>query len=171
MSRVKSSDGMAFLASGDVFLILWQQPSREHRVRWAFDQMDAALAAQSGSMIGMQLVLPTSSPPDGPARAETYARMRLVGGRIRRLVTVPLGDALWVSLVRTIMRGLMLVTGQSKVQFVADDEEQGLDTLLQAASATTPSRRFLVAGFDEMRTTLGAPRAMRSQPASPSAPT
>jgi hypothetical protein len=162
MSRVKSSDGMAFLSAGDVFLVIWKEPSREHRIRWLFDQVDAAIATQPGGIIGMQLVLPTSSPPDGPARAENYKRMREIGPRMRRVVTVPLGDALWVTLVRTIMRGLMLVTGQSKMQFVADNEEQGYDLLYEAASPATPTRKMLSAGFDEMHTALGIPRGRSS---------
>jgi hypothetical protein len=158
MSQCKLFDGIALWSRGDTILIVWQTPARIHRLKWLFEQIDAVAARNLGGIVVLQLVLSTSSPPDGPAREENQVRMRRLGASLRRLVTVPLGDALWMSIVRAIMRGLTLVSGQSKSQFVASSEAEGLDLLMKAAGPSTPSRRELSTELDELYRALGVPR-------------
>jgi hypothetical protein len=158
VGRVLVNDGIAYVTLGDMILVLWKDAARVHRLRWLFDQVDAAVAKHPGGIVGLQLVLPSASPHDGPARNENSVRMRKLGGGLRRLVTVPLGDAFWVTIVRAVMRTLALLSGQSKVQFVANSEDQGLDLALQAASADTPSRQEVIAALDEMYAALGVAR-------------
>ena len=158
MTQAKTFDETALLATGDVVLVLWKGAARAHRTRWLFEQIEGTVAAHPQGILVLQQVLPTSNPPDGPARDENHLRIRKLGSSLRRLVTVPLGDALWMSLVRTIMRALAVVSGQAKSHFVADTEAEGIDLLLKAASPSTPSRRDLVAGLDELYRALGVPR-------------
>ena len=134
MTQAKTFDGVGFLALGDTVLIVWQAAARVERNRWLFDNVDATLAENPGGIIILQHVLQSSNPPDKPARAENDARVRKLGANLRRLVTVPVGDALWGALVRAVMRALMLVTSSSKALFVASSEEHGVDVALISAS-------------------------------------
>jgi len=155
----KVLDGVAITSRGDVVLVLWEAPARLHRARFLFDELDAYAAKIRGGIIALQLILPTASPPDAQTRAENHARLRTLGGSLRRVVTVPLGSALWIALVRTVMRGMAVVSGASKVRFVCDDEASGLDALLTGAGPETPSREVLVEAVDDLYRALSVARA------------
>jgi hypothetical protein len=73
--------------------------------------------------------------------------MRKFGPTLRRMVTVPVGDAFRVSIVRTVMRGLNIIQGRSRPSFIADTVAHGLDRLLEGAEAETPSRAGVLADF------------------------
>jgi hypothetical protein len=100
---------------------------------------DHVIARHPDGIVGLMLVLPTATPPDAATRHENVVRMRKLAPHIRRFVTVPIGDALHVMVVRTVMRALGVVQGKSRVQKVANTIEQGIRSLLEAASPLTPT--------------------------------
>jgi hypothetical protein len=140
MSTIEANDGVAFTADGDLVISLWRNPARVHRTRWFFDLVDEAAARNPGGLVILLLILPSASPPDAPTRAENDARLRKLGGAIRRVVTVPTGDALFHSVVRAVMRAMFLIQGKSGLQMVESSPREGIDRILEAASVATPSR-------------------------------
>jgi hypothetical protein len=101
------------------------------------------------------VVLPTSDPPDGPTRAENALRLRRLGPSLRRVVTVPIGNAFRVSVVRTVMRAISAIQGRSGVQVVATTVEEGIPRLLELARAKTPTREEIEADLNAMYQALG----------------
>jgi hypothetical protein len=154
-TAVRTHDGVAFLARGNAVLIVYQAPARLHRTRWLFDMVDAVATKQEEGIIGLMVVLSTADPPDAPTRAENAARLRKLGPALRALVTVPVGDAIWVSIVRTVMRAMYIILGMSKTQSVMTTLEAGLDRLLKSADQRTPSREQLEADIDALHAALG----------------
>jgi hypothetical protein len=140
MSKVETNDGVAASVRGDLVLSLWQSSARVHRTRWFFDILDAAAARNPDGIMAMLIILPTASPPDGPARAENATRLRKLGKSVRRVVTVPLGNPVFVTVVRTVMRAMFLVQGQSEVQMVESSILTGIRRVLEGGSPLTPGR-------------------------------
>jgi hypothetical protein len=153
---VKVYDGLALTTRGDVVVALWKEPARVHRVRWLFDQVDAFAKDNPEGILAAYFILSSSSPPDGPARAENQRRLQPLTPRIRRFVLVPLGDAMWTAIVRTVLRGVAIVVGM-KNHAVARDEADAFDQLRAHASPRTPSRAELEAASAALFEALGVP--------------
>lgn len=137
-------------------MIVYEKPARLHRTRWLFDQVDEFVQRSSGDHIALLIVLPSADPPDGPTRAENKARLRKLGRSLRRIVTVPIGDAFRMTVVRTIMRAIALLQGQARVHFVEDSMEHGVGRLLEAASSATPPAHVIEEDLQAMYEALGA---------------
>lgn len=159
MNDVLSFDGVASAIAGDVILGLWQRPARIARVRWFSERMDQVAATSPDGFIVLMLILPSSSPPDAETRAFAKVSMGKHGKKLRRLITVPLGDAFWTNIVRTIMRGMVMITGQSSTHDVVATERLALERLRQAASTKTPPAALLETLVDELFRALGETRA------------
>jgi hypothetical protein len=153
--KVLVYDGVSIVRRGDVMLMCYQQAARLHRTKWLFDVVDDVLSRIPGSIVAFLVVLPSADPPDGVTRRENTARLDKIGGRVRRLVTVPVGDAFRVSVVRAVMRGLNVVLGYSQSRFVANSLESGFSVLLETASPKTPSRPQLMADIARLYEALG----------------
>jgi hypothetical protein len=139
MSTVETNDGVAVSVSGDLVMGLWKKPARFHRTRWFFDKVDETASKHPGGVLILLLILPTSSPPDAPARAENSARLHRLGPAVRRVVTVPAGDALFFGVVRIVMHAMFLFRGRSDVQMVESSPLRGIRRLLEVANESTPS--------------------------------
>ena len=68
---------------------------------------------------------------------------------------MPLGGSLWLSVVRTIVRGVLIVSGQSRRQRVCGSVREGLSEIRLAASLETPSLEALQRGVAELGRALG----------------
>lgn len=147
--EVVVSDGFAFAHGGDTAVIVYKSPARLMRIRWIFDRI-AELAARVGPINGLLIVLESSDLPDAETRAENTRRMVELRGRLRRVVTVVLGDSMRVSLVRTIMRAIFLLQGMSRVQLIVSSVEEGLHTLLDDPTPRMPKRPELQATLTEI---------------------
>jgi len=152
---IQVNDGVAMVVRGDLVLVVYQAPARLHRTKWLFDVLDKAAAANPDGIRGLMVVLPTSDAPDAPTRAENAARLRKLGPSIKLMVTVPVGDALWLSIVRTVMRTMHLIEGRSRNQAVMTTIEAGLNRLYEAPGSRTPPRATAVADLDAMHEALG----------------
>lgn len=153
--KVLLRDGVGMLRRGDVCLIVYQKPARLERTRWLFDVLDEMIETTGRDVLGLMIVLPSADPPDPPTHHENFVRMRRIGTGIRRLVTVPVGNAFKMSVVRAVMRGLNIVLGHSGTRFIADSVDAGLARLMLAASARTPPASQLLSDVRALHLALG----------------
>lgn len=152
---VSQYEGVAFSGIGDTALVIYAQPARVDRTRWLFDRLDAFVASIDVPMCALMLILPTADFPDAETRAENDRRIKALHGKYRRVVTVVLGDSFRLNLVRTIMRGMFFVNGQSHLLQVASTLDDGVQQLLREASEHTPKRGPLEARLRVMGHELG----------------
>jgi hypothetical protein len=155
----KAKDGTALAVSGDVMLGLWQAPASMERWKWHMAELERLAAQNSQGILYLDFILPSSSPPDSTLRATMQEDFRRLGPRLRKLVVVPLGDGLWLSVVRTIVRATLVISGQSKQYVVASTIEQGLDRIREFATPETPSSIALRASVATLFRSLGAKQA------------
>jgi len=139
MSGFESSDGIAVAVSGDLLVALWSEPGTLERMRWLGARLDAFAGHRSeGEVLMLMVILPKSSPPQAAARAESNSIARRLGGRTRLFVTVPLGDSLWLLVVRTVMRTTFLLSGNAKRLSIANTEADGIRQIVEARRDATP---------------------------------
>ena len=145
MPHVETHDGVAVLASGDTILVVYSTHAVLHRTAWLFDRVDDILGEHPGvaSWAAMMVVLDTAEPPDAATRDENRRRLRRIGSRVRRLVTVALGDGFRCAIIRGVMRTLAILTGHSKVHLIESSIEGGLRAVDAARSDRTPSMHAL----------------------------
>jgi hypothetical protein len=136
---VQTNDGVAIVTRGDLLCTVWRESARFQRTKWLFDVVDQYVVRSPGPLAVLMIVLSTAEPPDGPARAENTARLRKLGPAIRRVVTVPVGDAFFLNVVRTVMRTMFLIQGQGRIHFVCATVSEGIDRVVEAASRHTPT--------------------------------
>lgn len=153
--EVRINDGVGVAMRGDTLSVVYEAPARLHRSRFIFDAADRLAAQNEDGILTIMIILPTADLPDAATRAENTARLRKLGSRLRRLVTVPVGDLLRVRLVRTIMRGLSIVHGHSDRHVIVSTVDVGLARLLEAAGPKTPSRAELSADLRQVCRGLG----------------
>lgn len=161
--EIEVFDGVAAIAMGDTLLTLWQAPARSARIRRVTELTAALLERTSGTIVACQFLLPTASPPRLRERADISAGLDVVLPRARRLVTTPLGDAAWQSVVRAVMRAGIAIIGKAKLVKVASDPASAFDLLGQVASDASPDRASLERALDALHGALGVPSA-RSSP-------
>lgn len=154
--RVHTNDGVALIARGDTLSVVYKAPARLHRSRWIYDAADALAAENPEGILCLLVVLSTADPPDAATRAENTARLRKLGPQLRKLVTVPVGDMLWLRLVRTIMRGMSIIHGQADCHVIASTVDEGLSRLFEGAGPKTPTLAQLEADLSVMCRALGA---------------
>lgn len=139
--RVLVYDGVGMLIRGDTCLIVYQKAARIERTRWLFDVVENFLLDNDTDILAFLIVLPSADPPDGRTRQENSDRMKKIGHRIRRLVTMPIGTEFKANLVRAVMRALNTMLGHSDTRSIADTVDEGLDELLKFKSEQTPPLR------------------------------
>jgi hypothetical protein len=154
---VHACDGVATVGSGDVLFVLWKLAPTVERYDWFESRLDE-FAAQQASFVICQLILPTSTPPNARIRARTRETLARLRPKLRRVVSVPLGDALWMSVVRVVMRGMAIVTGHAETSTIASTLHEGLDQVTAAASSNTPGRADFVVGLGKACAALGLER-------------
>ena len=136
-------------------VVVYRSAARLHRTRWLFDQAEVIAARNLNGTVVFMVVLPSADPPDKETRAENSARLKKLGDKVRRVVTVPVGDGLRVSIVRTVMRALALVQVQAQSFCIANTIDEGLRRLREVATAETPSRETIVADLRRLYEALG----------------
>jgi hypothetical protein len=134
-SAVQVYDGLAFAQRGDVTTILWKAPARILRARWLFDHLDRIIEEQPDGMLTLMIILPTSAPPDRTTSVESAKRVAKIRTGTRKVVVVILGDSLWQSVAKGVLRVFM--PSWSSLAFAAQVEE-GITKLLRSAGPKTP---------------------------------
>lgn len=143
--RVEVRDGIALSECGDTLLVLWKAPASLERWRYHVSRIEAMAASRVEGILCIDLILSESTPPDATVRKQMQADFRRMGAKLRRFVVVPLGDSIWLNVVRTIVRGVLLLSGQSERQRVAATVRQGIEQVLAAAGPETPTLAALEA--------------------------
>ncbi len=157
---IDAFDGVAVAARGDVFSMLWSKAARVERVRWQFDALEAAIARQPAgeTLVVLMIILPSSDPPDRPAREENGRRIRELHPGVRLLSTVIVGDGVRQILVRSIVRAMLVphrygadrATLESKI-------DAGILRVRGAAGPATPAIEAIHADVCAMHAALGLP--------------
>lgn len=146
--KVESHDGIGGVSRGDTLVTLWRSPATHERWRWQQDRIER-LAASRSDVVVVNVILGSSDPPDGSLRNQMQADFRKLGERLRRIVVVPLGGTMWMSVVRTIVRAILLLSGHSGRQSVVGTVPEALRKVAEVAGPDTPSAA-------EIREMLGA---------------
>lgn len=147
------NDGVAFAHAGDTALIVYASPARLPRTRWLFDRLDE-LTARVAPINALMIILPSADVPDADTRAENTRRMGKLRGRLRRVVTVVIGDSMRVNLVRTIMRAMFLLQGQARVQSIVCTIDEGVALLREKPTPSMPDALQLMAALREISVEL-----------------
>jgi hypothetical protein len=155
---VEARDGVAIMVVGDTLVGLWKSPASPERWRFQLNRMER-VAERYGSVVCLDLILQGSTPPDSALRAEMQADFKRLSGKLRRFVVVPLGDSLWLAVVRAIVRGVLLLSGQSGRQRVASTIAEGIDEVLVGAGPQTASKEELETAVSAAFAALGVERA------------
>jgi hypothetical protein len=148
------SDGVGVAIAGDVLLVVWKGAANRERYDW-FEACVWSMAEEHASFAICQFVMSSSRPPDARLRARTRETLVALGPRVRCVVSVPIGDVLWATVVRTIMRGVAILSGHSDTVIVAGSLNEALDRIRRVASAATPERAALAAAARDLGTALG----------------
>jgi hypothetical protein len=156
--QVAVFDGVASVTLGDTLVTLWQAPARSARIRHVTSVAAELLGRGPGTIAACQFLLPSASPPRLQERADVSAGVGVVLPRARRLVTTPLGDAAWQSVVRGVMRAGLFLIGQSARVKVAADPAEAFALLGEVATADSPDRAALERALDALHDALGVRR-------------
>lgn len=153
-SPVVAFSGIAVGAVGDLVVLVYVAPPRFERMRWMYDRCEEIVSRLPDTVLTLQIVLPSSTPPDSRARAETRHRLNKIDPKVRRLVTVAVGDDIKAAMVRVLMRGIFMLSPRRDARFVTETVPQGIETLFVGRSELTPRRHEAVAlvqrCFDEL---------------------
>jgi hypothetical protein len=167
--HVKAGDGVAAIELGDTLVIMWKKPATLERWKWQQALHESMIARNSNGIVCLDLILEGSNPPDSNVRATMQADFRRVGESLRRLVVVPLGDSMWLSVVRTIVRAVLLVSGQSKRQVVVRSVFEGIDKVREVAGVATPSPADLDSAVQALCRQLAVDPKLSVPPSTPRA--
>ena len=155
---VQTHDGVGVVCRGNLALVFYGADARVHRTRWLFDRVDELAARNPGGIYSLMVVTPNAAPPDAATRAENTKRFGQLDHVLVAMVTVALGDDFKVSIVRTVMRAVILLSRKSGKHMIASTEREGIDRLLQEAAgdARLPSRSVIEADLAALRLALQA---------------
>jgi hypothetical protein len=148
-------DGVGLLEMGDTLIVLWTEPATMERWRHQLKRMTSMAASCPQGILVLVVILAVDTLPEASVRDDMQAALRRFGTRVRALVAVPLGDSVMLSLMRTLLRGLLVVSGQSHRHRLTPGVSEGLRQLLEKAGAETPSFEDLAKGAEELATALG----------------
>jgi len=152
---VEVQDGVGLLQTGDTLVVLWNEPATIERWRYQLKRMVSMISSRPEGILVLVVILAVDTLPDTAVREDMQAALRRLGARVRMLVAVPLGDTMMLSLMRTLLRGLLVVSGQSHRHRVTASVSEGLRRLQEKASAETPSFENLAKGAEELATAMG----------------
>ena len=147
--------GMAIESVGDVLFIVWRDAATIERTRYSCRRVLEAVAKSAEGILVLLVILPSSDPPGSAARAESQATFAKAGTRLRYTSTVAIGDNFRGAVVRSIMRAMTVISGQSKRHGVASTVAEGIAQLASHATPSTPARAELEAAITRGYATLG----------------
>jgi len=160
--RTESKDGLAHCSVGDVAVFLWRDPASEARWRWVVQRLEALGSKRAKGALCLYLIMASSTPPGSALRGRMQDDIRDLGDKLRKIIAVPVGDSIWASVVRTLVRGILLLSGNSSKQELADDIPDAIARVRRLATADTPSSEELTAAVEALYATLESEPA-RSQ--------
>lgn len=150
-------EGVSYCAGGDLALVVWSGASTLEANRWVIRRARAELLGLRTGLL-LQVVPEAATPPNAETRKYIQQEFSVLLPQTSRFVTVPLGSTLNQSVVRTIMRGMILISGMSQVAKVASSLEEGLALLFEKATPETPSRTESLRKLQQMMAEAGVTR-------------
>lgn len=155
---VDRHEGVSYCAGGNLALVVWSGPSTLSANRWLIQRARADMPAIRTGGLFLQLIAEATSPPNAETRRYIQQEFADLLPRARRFVTVPLGDSFNQSVVRTIMRGMLLLSGVSGTAKIASNLDEGLSLIFEVATAETPPRPDTLRKLSSMLDEAGVPR-------------
>lgn len=157
--RPEVNGDVALAASGDVIVVVWSGAMTHVHWRWYLDALKHAATLNASGVMALHLILPSSTPPAAPLRAQIQRDLREVGPALRHMIVAPLGTSIWVSLVRTIVRAVLVISGHASHLSLVSNVDEMLSAARQASSPRTPSADELKLILSELHRALGIPTA------------
>jgi hypothetical protein len=118
--------------------------------------MDRMVAELPGGALALMIILPTSAPPDRATSLENAVRLLKLRPSMRKTVVVVLGESVWQTVVKGVLRAVMPWSA-SRLAF-ASAVDEGIAKLLKAAGPKTPKqaavRRDVLALYAALDPTL-----------------
>jgi len=154
-SNVEVRDGVALTQLGDTLLVIWREAATLDRWNYQLNRIETMAASRAAGILCLTLIAGLATPPDAAVRQQMTDDYRRMGTMVRRLVVVPLGDSVWIGVVRALVRAILLLSGHARRQRVAGTVDEGLAQIRAAAGPETPTLRELKAGLVALSSALG----------------
>jgi hypothetical protein len=151
-------EGVSYCAGGDLALVVWSGASTLEANRWVIRRTRTELLGLRSRGLLLQVVPEAATPPNAETRKYIQQEFSVLLPQTSRFVTVPLGGSLNQSVVRTIMRGMILISGMSQIAKVASSLEEGLALLFEKATPETPPRAESLRKLQQMMAEAGVAR-------------
>lgn len=103
-------EAFALAAVGRVLLVLWRGAPTTARLELLAGMTERMIAAHPDGFFELQVIEPSSPPPDSKVRQGSAAVLRRMGGVARGIAFVVEGDSVRSGIVRTILRALSLLS-------------------------------------------------------------
>jgi serine/threonine-protein kinase len=154
-ANVATFDGLAAVVRGDLMAMVWKSSARAPRTRWAFDIIHRLAARQPRGIVVLMIILPSAAPPDREARIENELGLRRLGSSLRAVSTVVVGDGVFQTLLRSVIRAMMLphVHRISAASTIESTIDEGIARLRMHAGPATPLPAVIL---DDVRAMFGA---------------
>lgn len=154
--EIEVGDGVAVCEAGDTLVCMWRRPASVKRWSWFTHHLTFLARKNPDGVLCLGLVLPSSTPPDAKTRSILQQDIKGFGSRLRKMVVVPLGDSTWLRVVRTVGRGIFLLSGQGAKHEIARGLDDGIRRIRALASRDTPSEQRLYAAAHALQKRLEA---------------
>ena len=161
MSAIERFPGVTFATRGDVGMVVWNGDPTLAANKWVIERAKTDLMSRFPTVLLVQIILETAGQPDAETRRYIEEAFKTHLQPARRMVTIPIGGTLAKTIVRTIMRGMIVVAGRSGVIQISATVAEGLDSLYEKASAHTPKRPEIEALLRQMGAFPGEPQGRR----------
>lgn len=146
--------GVGFLIRGDLFIIVWTGEPTMASNKWIIDNVAGMSSSNPQGLIGLQIIMPNAGIPDAETRRYIEDSFRTRLGKIRNVVTAPIGDSLRQSLIRTMLRGMSVIANRSQSIAIVATLDEAIAQLLLVRSSQTPSRAEILTDLQRLFTAL-----------------
>jgi hypothetical protein len=156
--EVYTFDGAAAVALGDTLVAVWRGPLTPDAWRWVWQLLVSVGERFPEGALHLSVILSSSSPPNAGLRLEMQRNFRQAGAKLRRFIVLPVGSSVWFNVVRALVRGVLLISRQSKLYAVVGSLAEALAELERAGSPSTPARAELERCIADACAALGIAR-------------
>ncbi|MCU0657474.1 MAG: hypothetical protein MUF64_20105 [Polyangiaceae bacterium] len=143
--------GVSCCVGGDLMLVAWNGRSTFEANHWLIQRARRTLKTLPSGGLLLQSIEESAAPPDMETRRYIQHEYSDLLPQTRCFVTVPLGNSFHQTVVRTIMRGMLVVSGMSHIAKVAPTLEEGFTLLLEKSTSKTPPRAVALQKIHQMR--------------------
>jgi hypothetical protein len=149
--------GVALAVVGRVMLVLWRRTPTAERMRLLTRVTERMLADFPDGFWQIQVIEPTSAPPASEQRKQSSQLLDRMKGAARAIAFVIEGDDARTAIVRTILRGMALLSRGAIPKHFFKDESSARHWIAEQLALTAPQLREIERSFANMRRAL--PRA------------